>query len=220
MLNETECTICNDTEEYAYSELVLVKCKNCDAYFHRMCYGIQSHNASTYGVVILCDPCNYELQTRGRQLSRLSSTKSLKCIICFNPGILKRVLIPKNFSLFANPDKSHDTHNRAIWIHVECAIYSHRYITIGNWRSISSIEVLEPLPYKSEHPCSICKLSRGLVKKCCSPNCAEHFHIHCIMRSSSYKHKNIKVDVDHILDVYCAKHSNPDSQIPLKSCKR
>lgn len=219
MLNDIGCNICNDVEEYAYSELTLVKCKNCDAFFHKICYGIQDHNLPTQGIVILCDPCQYELQIRGKQLSCLSSTRSLKCIICFNSGILKRALIPKSFDLFQNPDPKYDTQNRAVWIHVECAIYSQDYISVNNWRTMSNIEVLRPLIYINEHTCSICGTNLGLVRKCSFYRCLEYFHIHCLMRSSSYKNMNIMINKNHLFDIHCMKHTKSDVQISLKHCK-
>ncbi|OII73429.1 uncharacterized protein cubi_02641 [Cryptosporidium ubiquitum] len=216
MLDDRECIICNDVEEYAYSELTLVKCKNCDVFFHKICYGISSHNVSSQGIVILCDPCQYELQIKGKQLNQLSSSKDLKCIICFNSGILKRALVPKKFDLFQNSEFKVNSQNRAIWIHIDCAIYSQHYISVNNWRTMSNIEILRPLVYINDKSCSICNGNMGLLKQCSFSQCLEHFHIHCLLKSPSYKHKNIKIEKNHLLDIYCINHSKNEYQISLE----
>lgn len=220
MLDDRECIICNDVEEYAYSELTLVKCKNCDVFFHKICYGISNQNPSNQGIVILCDPCQYELQIKGKQLNKLSSSKELKCIICFNSGILKRALIPKKFDLFQTSDSKANHQNRAIWIHIDCAIYSHDYISINNWRSMSNIEILKPLVYINDHSCFICNGNLGLLKQCSSSQCLEYFHIHCLLKSPSYKHKNIKIEKNHLLDICCFRHSKNESKICLENSQK
>ncbi|KAH8582331.1 protein with two PHD Zn fingers [Cryptosporidium sp. chipmunk genotype I] len=216
MLDDRECIICNDVEEYAYNELTLVKCKNCDVFFHKICYGISNHSVSNQGIVILCDPCQYELQIKGKQLNKLSSSKDLKCLICFNSGILKRALIPQKFDLFQNSEFKVNHQNRAIWIHIECAIYSQDYITIHNWRSMSNIEILKPLVYVNSESCCFCNGNFGLLRRCRFSQCMVHFHIHCLLKSSSYKHRNIKIEKNHLLEIYCLNHFKSESQISLK----
>ncbi|EAK90177.1 protein with two PHD Zn fingers that is probably involved in chromatin function, partial [Cryptosporidium parvum Iowa II] len=217
MLNDRECIICNDVEEYAYNELTLVKCKNCDVFFHKICYGISNHNASSQGIVILCDPCQYELQIKGKQLNKLSSNKDLKCLICFNTGILKRVLIPQKFDLFQTSEsKFNHLQNRAIWIHIECAIYSQDYITIHNWRTMSNIEILKPLIYINNKSCCFCNGNFGILRKCRFSQCMEYFHIHCLLKSPHYKRRNIKIEKNHLFEIYCHKHFKIQSQISLE----
>ncbi|KAJ1606051.1 signal peptide-containing protein [Cryptosporidium canis] len=219
MLDDRECIICNDVEEYALNELTLVKCKNCDVFFHKICYGISNNNSPVQGIVVLCDPCQYELKMKGQQLNKLSSTRNLKCLICFNPGILKRVLIPSKFSIYQDSDSKINSHTRAIWIHVECAVYSPDYILVNNWKTMSSIEILRPLVYRNANQCSICSSKLGLLRKCNIPQCLEYFHIHCLLRSPSYRSRNLNPGKNHILGVHCLKHIKTGSQIRLEQGK-
>ncbi|KAF7456888.1 protein with two PHD Zn fingers [Cryptosporidium felis] len=219
MLYDRECIICNDVEEYGYNELTLIKCKNCNVFFHKICYGVSGNHISTQGIVILCDPCQYDLQTKGKHLNKLGPGKDLKCLICFNTGILKRVLVPMKFDLFQGSNSIQGTQSRAIWIHIECAIYSKDYISIGNWRNMSNIEVLKPLVYLNDNSCSFCLGNMGLLEKCAFPACQEFLHAHCLLKSPSFKRRNFKIEKGRFPIICCSKHLCDGSQILLDQNK-
>ena len=182
MLQDGICNACYSWSITGESELEIIRCKNCNIYVHRICYGLVGTNEPLVEKTITCEPCQYILKTKGNELNKGRGDKSLNCIICLNTGgILKRVLKPMKFNLYQNfSSESSNTMSPALWIHINCAIYSNEYICINNWKNFSQIEILKPINYFNVETCMYCMKNIGVLYKCQYYECKSVFHLHCL----------------------------------------
>ncbi|KAH8741230.1 hypothetical protein FG386_000137 [Cryptosporidium ryanae] len=209
MLDESHCVICREIEFHQYKELSFIRCKYCEGYFHRLCYGF-SNSGDENNCVIICDPCRFELRFKGE--GSVSNVKSddYKCIVCFRGGKLKRVLLSAVKGVQENIDYCSRTRNSSVWVHVDCAIYSPKHLQINDWRTLSCIEIVSKIPFMNPYSCCYCKNRIGLMHFCSHDSCNKIFHIHCLISDHIYNRKNVIIRKDMIVEAYCHDHYSTD----------
>ncbi|KAK6590367.1 hypothetical protein RS030_162550 [Cryptosporidium xiaoi] len=209
MLDEGNCVICREIEFHKYRELKFVRCKCCEGYFHRICYGVSNIGEDDDCMVIVCDPCQFEAKLKGTySLNCKRSNDCYRCIVCFKGGVLKRVLLPMKQGIQEYREYYKNSSHNSIWIHIDCAIYSSKYVSINNWRDLSCIEVVSTIPYKNPSPCYYCRVYVGVMHVCSHVDCNKTFHIHCLIQSKYYRRKNVRIKSDMTIEAYCHKHYN------------